>query len=298
MELFQLSRLSQLDVKWTGFHRGNSPLADYEHTNPYFEIMMVTEGPVYLQLETRQMELKSGDCMILKPWERHTAWKRTHEQAGFFWVQFTAEPGLEEGSLKSLQTSLSENVFERSRQELRTDSPKEAEHLFLPRHFQPVRRYELLNWFEKLHYEMEHPQGYFRYRCSLLMGQILHLIAEDTLIQSNGPTPVPASFTTYRQLVNHLNESYNKEINRGDIERILNRKYEYLCQIFNKYAGMSIFTYVHHLRVQRAKYLLKNSGMDIRQVSESVGFQDPYYFSRLFKRFEHCSPTEYRENGK
>ena len=296
MELFKLSRLNQLDVKWTGLHQGNSPLADYEHANPYFEIMMVTEGPIYMQLENRKLELKSGECIILKPWEPHTAWKLTHDQAGFFWIQFTASPGLTEGSLQEMQESLLASMLENSKQELRTDTPKEVEHLFLPRISQPVRRYELLNLFEKLHHEIEHPQGYFRYRCSLILGQILNLIAEDTLNQSHGPNPVPASFTIYRQLVNSLNENYNKEIVRETIERLLDRNYEYLCQVFKKYAGITIITYVHHLRIQRAKYLLLNSHMEIKQISESVGFQDPYYFSRLFKRFEKCSPTEYRSN--
>jgi AraC-like DNA-binding protein len=298
MELFKLSRLNQLDVKWTGLHHGNSPLADYEHTNPYFEIMMVTEGPIFLQLEGRCLELKSGECIILKPWELHTAWKLTHEQAGFFWVQFTAAPSLIEGSLQEMNTPLLDTMLEKSRQELRTDAPGEVEYLFLPRQCQPVRRFELLNLFEKLHYEVEHPQGYFRYRCSLLLGQILHLIAEDMLNQSHGPTQVPASFNIYRQLVNYLNENYNKEIVRDNIERLLSRNYEYLCQVFKKYAGISMFTYVHHLRIQRAKYLLLNTNLEIKQIAESVGFQDPYYFSRLFKRFEHCSPTDFRERMK
>lgn len=295
MELFKLSRLHQLDVKWTGLHRGNSPLADYEHTNPYFEIMMVTEGPVFLQLENSRLELQSGDCILLKPWELHTAWKRTHEQAGFFWIQFSSVPGLAEGTLEEMNVPLLDIMLENSKQELRTDAQREVEYLFLPRHCRPERRYELLNLFEKLHHETEHPQGYFRYRCTLLLGQILHLIAEDMLHLSHGQTQVPASFTIYRQLVNYLNENYSLEIRRDRIEELIGRNYEYLCQVFKKYAGITIFTYVHHLRIQRAKHLLQNSGLEIRLIAESVGFQDPYYFSRLFKRFENCSPTEFRE---
>ncbi|WP_438447649.1 AraC family transcriptional regulator [Gorillibacterium sp. sgz5001074] len=296
MELFKLSRLNQLDVKWTGLHRGNHPLADYEHTNPYFELIMVTEGPIFFQLDDRRLELSSGDCLLLKPWERHTAWKLTHEQASFFWVQFFTQPGLTTGSLEELQSSLSESLFEKSKQELRTDSSPEAEHLFLPRHGQPVRRFEALNLFEKLHQEMERPHGYFRYRASLLLGQILHLIAEDTLNQSHGPAPVPAAFTTYRHIVNYLNENYAKDLIRAQLETLLDRNYEYLCQVFKKYAGMSMLTYVHRLRIQRAKHLLMNSSLEIKTISEAVGFQDPYYFSRLFKRFEGVNPTDYRKS--
>ncbi len=296
---FRMSRLCRLDVKWTGYHQGNAPLASYEHSNPYYEILMVTEGPIYLKSEDAELELVSGECYLLTPWERHTAWRLTHEHAGFFWVQFFATPGLTPGTPDEMPLAEPESWLDKSRQELRTGQDEEAEHLLLPRRFQPVRRYELLNLFEKLHGEMEHPKGYFRYRSSLLLGQIFHLIAEDLLSKENLQTSVPAAFLAYRQLVNLLNESYNTEPDRAFIESQLNRKYEYLCHIFKKYSGMSIFTYIHQLRIQRAQYLLMNSELPVNRIAESVGFTDPYYFSRLFKRFTHCSPSDFRkQNGQ
>lgn len=295
---FKMSRLCQLDVKWTGFHQGNAPLASYEHSNPYYELLMVTEGPVYMQIEGTNLELISGECFLLTPWERHTAWKLTHEHAGFFWVQFFATPGLELCNPEDLPSLGQEATrLDRSRQELRTGADAEVEQLLLPRRFQPSRRYELLNLFEKLHREMEHPQGYFRYHSSLLLGQILHVAAEDILNKEELNAMVPASFLAYRQLVNLLNETYNGEPDRDFIEKQLHRKYEYLCHIFKKYSGLSIFTYIHQLRIQRAQYLLLNSELSIQQIAESVGFADPYYFSRLFKRFTTCSPTEFRRNN-
>lgn len=294
---FKMSRLCRLDVKWTGLHQGNAPLASYEHSNPYYEVVMVAEGPVYLQAENANLELVSGECFLLKPWERHTAWKLTHEHASFFWVQFLAAPALTLYGPEELRVPEGGSWLNRSRQELRTEEDGEDGELLLPRRFQPVRRYELLNLFEKLHAEMEQPQGYFRYRASLLLGQILQLVAEDLLSKEELRTAAPASFLAYRQLVNLLNETYNAEPDRGFIESQLNRKYEYLCHIFKKYSGMSIFSYIHRLRIQRAQHLLLNSGLAVNQIAEAVGFSDPYYFSRLFKRFVRCSPSDFRKNN-
>ena len=274
MELLHMSRLTQLDVKWTGYHLGHTPLlADYEHASPNFELLVVTEGPIDLWVEASQLELSAGDCLLLLPWERHTAWRRTHPQAGFYWVQFAASP------------------------ELTAAQPighEDADILLLPRRCQPVRRYELLHLMEKLHLEMEHPQGYYRYRSSLLLGDILLLLAEDLLQKEQHRPPVSASYRLYRQLVNYLNETYNREIKREHLEGQLQRKYEYLCHIFKKYAGTTIIAYIHKLRMQQAKYLLANTDLEIQQIAEAVGFQDPYYFSRLFKRMEQVSPTDYR----
>ncbi|WP_052339659.1 AraC family transcriptional regulator [Gorillibacterium massiliense] len=296
MNLFRMPRLAQLNVKWTGNHQGNSPLADYEHSNPYFELMMVTEGPVYLKTDSDTLELASGDCFLLLPWERHTAWKRSHEQSGFFWVQFSVTPELIPASLKDLAAVASDQRLETSKQELRI-AGDESEFLVLPRHYHPVRRYELLNLFENLHQESGRPHGYFHFRCTLLLGQILHLLAEDLLNREYGSLSAPAAYGTYRQLVNYLNESYSNPISRKSLEDLLNRKYEYLCQIFKKYAGMSILSYVHRLRIQRAQYLLRSSGQEIKEIAESVGFEDSYYFSRLFKRIVGASPTDYRKQA-
>jgi AraC-like DNA-binding protein len=60
---------------------------------------------------------------------------------------------------------------------------------------------------------------------------------------------------------------------------------------------MSIFTYIHQLRIQRAQYLLINSELPVNKIAESVGFTDPYYFSRLFKRFAHCTPSDFRKQS-
>ncbi len=48
------------------------------------------------------------------------------------------------------------------------------------------------------------------------------------------------------------------------------------------------------LRLQKAEYLLKNHTLNISEISMECGFNDPKYFSRLFKKNFECSPKEYR----
>ncbi|MNI66435.1 HTH-type transcriptional activator Btr [compost metagenome] len=105
---------------------------------------------------------------------------------------------------------------------------------------------------------------------------------------------VPAPFLNYRQIVNYLDEQYANEITSQDIEAKLQKNYGYLCQIFKKYSGTTIHSYIQQLRVQRAKYLLLSSNKEINEISYEVGCQDPYYFSRLFKKWEGVSPLVYR----
>jgi AraC-like DNA-binding protein len=73
----------------------------------------------------------------------------------------------------------------------------------------------------------------------------------------------------------------------------------YLNRLFRSSLGISVMKYVAHHRMEMAKQLL--SGMDanvlpIRELSALVGFQDPAYFSRVFKKWEGVSPEVFRQH--
>lgn len=68
----------------------------------------------------------------------------------------------------------------------------------------------------------------------------------------------------------------------------------YLRRIFKKQYGISPASYVIRERVRLAKdFLLRIDGIRIGEVAEKVGYHDPLYFSRLFKKQTGLSPTEY-----
>ncbi|XID91989.1 AraC family transcriptional regulator [Paenibacillaceae bacterium WGS1546] len=293
---YLLSRLAKLDVKWANLHKGNEFWNGVEHINPYYELLIVTEGPIYLRIEQQFLTLKSGDVLLLSPWENHTGWKDLSEHAGFFWVQFSTDTPLE---VKETWTEFSNkiNSVHSERSDLRTLDEREegVNQLLIPRLFQPLRRYELLRLFEELIHEFKHPRNYFRFRLSLLFGKIIETIAMDVLETYQLNKPLPASYVLYRKLVNWLNESYAMDLSQERIEKMVDRKYEYLCQIFKRYAGITIGTYIQQLRIQRSKHLLRHTDKKIYEICEEVGYRDTFYFSRCFKKFEGVSPSEYRE---
>ena len=49
-------------------------------------------------------------------------------------------------------------------------------------------------------------------------------------------------------------------------------------------------------RMDRAKHLLRNPDKSIKEICAEVGYSDPNYFSRIFKKYQGVSPTEYKEN--
>lgn len=64
--------------------------------------------------------------------------------------------------------------------------------------------------------------------------------------------------------------------------------------LFRKATGMSPLDYFIHLKLQRACLLLITTEIKIKTIAADLGYDDPYYFSRLFKKYMKISPLQYR----
>lgn len=80
-------------------------------------------------------------------------------------------------------------------------------------------------------------------------------------------------------------------------EKFLINKY-YLERIFKEQFGTSVISYLLSIRITHAKQLLRFTDRPVEQIGAECGIYPLYYFSRMFKRAEGISPTEYRMRWK
>lgn len=91
-----------------------------------------------------------------------------------------------------------------------------------------------------------------------------------------------------------LQASYDRPILLQDLSRQFGLVPNYLSAIFRKGTGLTPGEYLTRLRVDRAKQLMKEQpGLLLKQVAEAVGFQDPLYFSKVFKKTTGFPPSHY-----
>ena len=64
---------------------------------------------------------------------------------------------------------------------------------------------------------------------------------------------------------------------------------------FRKQFGCSPLTYRNNILLTRAKAFLRTTDLKIKEISDILNFQNPYYFTNFFIKHMHLSPTEYRE---
>ena len=68
----------------------------------------------------------------------------------------------------------------------------------------------------------------------------------------------------------------------------------YFAKIFKEETGKTFVDYVTELRLEKAKELLLQNQLSFKEISFAVGYRDPNYFSRVFKKYFHMSPREFR----
>ena len=68
----------------------------------------------------------------------------------------------------------------------------------------------------------------------------------------------------------------------------------YFISCFTKEYGMPPYRYLTQIRISQAKHLLLETGISISEIARSVGYADPFCFSRIFRKYTGMSPSEFR----
>lgn len=99
-----------------------------------------------------------------------------------------------------------------------------------------------------------------------------------------------------RQAQEYIDHNFHRDISLDDVSRELNISPYYFSKLFKEETGNNFVEYVTERRMDRAKNLLKKQDTSIKEVCAEVGYSDPNYFSRIFKKYQGVTPTEYKEN--
>lgn len=92
----------------------------------------------------------------------------------------------------------------------------------------------------------------------------------------------------------YMRANIENRLNLDDFAAIHNLSASHFSSLFRKSTGMSPIDYFIQLKMQRACQLLYNEEYRIKEVAHAVGYEDPYFFSRIFKRLMGVSPAQYR----
>jgi len=93
----------------------------------------------------------------------------------------------------------------------------------------------------------------------------------------------------------YIESHFAEKLTRETLAGMAELNPEHYSRLFKKYKGQSPVDYLNSQRIQAAKLLLQRPDLTISQVARTVGFEDPYYFSRRFRLHMGIAPSVYKQ---
>lgn len=98
--------------------------------------------------------------------------------------------------------------------------------------------------------------------------------------------------------IQYFNDNYNTEINIEAYAASRGMSVGWFIRCFKQYTGTTPMRYIVSLRITNAQVLLETTDYNVTEIGNIVGYDNPLYFSRIFKKQKGVSPSEYRAQLK
>lgn len=231
-----------------------------------YQILYVANGKTHFWFDSKEEIVSAGHMVLYKPDEIQKYVYYLEDNPEVFWIHFTGSDV--KNILAYHGISLDEHVF----------------------YCGVLPDYKAL--FRKIIQELQLCRyGYEDYIASLF-NDILLLVDRQQHEQKKTTGNVQEQI---ERAAAYFNENYNTKISIDDYAESLHISTNWFIHNFKQYAGMSPAQYILSLRMVNAQSLLERTTYNIKEISEIVGYENPLYFSRVFKKEIGKSPAQYRK---
>jgi two-component system response regulator YesN len=118
------------------------------------------------------------------------------------------------------------------------------------------------------------------------------IITELTRYIDNGA--FPEKNPEIRAAVEFMEQHFHRDLTLADIATAVAISPGYLTKLFKERRNQTVMDCLERIRIGEALKLLKETNQSIKEIAIKVGYHDPNYFSKVFKKVTHASPTEIR----
>lgn len=241
------------------------------------ELVYVDNGAIYVEAENFSGELMKNQLIIHTDNELHSLYCNSPMPPNVIIIGFECECPLLDEFARSPITLSTDLV------KMLTEVIKEGRNVFEP-------PYDVPN-VKDMKKKRNAPFG---------SDQLLKLRFEIFLINlirsrdDNTPAhEAPPDSKKMKEIYAYIEANFNKSITLDELCFLFNTNKTTLCNRFRESYGTTVIDYVNRKRIQLAKIKLREGNENITQIAAELGFNSVHYFSRLFKKYENLSPSEY-----
>lgn len=154
----------------------------------------------------------------------------------------------------------------------------------------------LINLFQSIFHTLE--LGYTLDNIIYISQAFAYLLTSIYYLNDNENTTKSRQYNYVNKTIDYMQNHLAQNLTLDQLARVNNLSKSRLTVIFREKTGYSPIEYFIRLKIQQACRYLDLTSYNINEIADILGYKDPYYFSRMFKKIMGMSPTDYRNIEK
>ena len=234
---------------------------------PDWQLLYVASGKAHFYIKGQEVIVTAGNMVLYQPKQEMHYEYFGKDKPEVYWVHFTG--GQVRSILKRHDVPMDSNVFYAG------NSPT----------------YGYL--FKEMILELQTCRVGYEALLSMYLEQIFVLVQRSRLDKS----PVVSSHLQEEMGIarRYFQEHYNEDINIEEYALSRNMSVSYFLKKFKEVTTKSPMQYILGIRISNAVSLLESTDYNVTEISTIIGYDNPLYFSRIFKKQKGVSPSDYRK---
>lgn len=100
---------------------------------------------------------------------------------------------------------------------------------------------------------------------------------------------------TVLDIIRYVGDHIDEKITLEDISKAIGKTAIHISRIFKKQMNQNLIYYINSCKMKRAVELMEDKERKLKDIAEAVGIEDQLYFNKVFRKFYHMSPRDYRK---
>ena len=232
-----------------------------------YQLIYIASGKAYFYFNGTREIIYAGNMILFRPGEEQHYYYCGPDQTEAYWVHFTGS---------EVKNTLEKYGLTDEMQLIHTGTSPEYKNIFL----QMIQELKLC----REDYE------------DLLANRLQHLfILIHRIINSKPQGRNQHLMQEMDSAVRYFHENYNKTINIEEYAVSHHMSVSWFIHSFKEYTDSTPTQYILSLRISNAQTLLRSTDYNITEIASIVGYDNPLYFSRIFRKQNGLSPSDFRK---
>jgi len=234
-----------------------------------YQLLYIAAGKAHFYFkENEDTIVKAGNMVLYRPKEMQKYVYYAEDQTEVFWVHFTGS---------NVKQILKRHHFPTSGHVIYTGTSAEYQNIY-----------------RKMIQELQLCRPHYKELLAVFLLQLFALMDRHP-----GDNKVMNSYVQneIEHAVSYFNKHYNLNISIEEYAASRNMSTSWFIRNFKLYNGMTPLNYILSIRIANAQSLLETTKYNITEIAAITGYDNPLYFSRLFKKYTGLSPSLYRKQS-